>query len=77
MDRDQNKRPMATDISHIFGYWLNKMKQDNGNEIKKQFLKADKIKPNIELPKHSNHMYTSKLITTGEISRLSEIPDDQ
>jgi serine/threonine protein kinase len=76
MDRDQNKRPTATDIAHMIGCWLYEMKQDD-NENKKQFLEADKFKPNIELPKHSNHMYTSKLIKTGEISRLSEIPDDQ
>ncbi|CAG8776133.1 24380_t:CDS:1, partial [Gigaspora rosea] len=42
-----------------------------------QFLEADKFKPNIELPKHPDHMYISKLIKTREINRLLEIPDDQ
>ncbi|CAG8756522.1 16546_t:CDS:2, partial [Gigaspora rosea] len=42
---------------------------DDDNEIKNQFLEADKIRPNVELPKHLNHMYTSKLIKAGEISR--------
>ncbi|CAG8805425.1 658_t:CDS:1, partial [Gigaspora rosea] len=55
MDPDQNKRPTATDIAHIIGGWLYDMKQDDYNEIKNQFLEADKIKPNIESPKHPDH----------------------
>ncbi|RIB10893.1 kinase-like domain-containing protein [Gigaspora rosea] len=62
MDSDPFKRPSAYDIWKNLGDFLNSKK------IKKQFLKADSVKPILEPQKHPDHMYTSKLINTREIS---------
>ncbi|CAG8761861.1 5023_t:CDS:1, partial [Cetraspora pellucida] len=62
MNSDPNKRPIITIISSSIVYWLDAIEQDDDNEIKKQFLNADKIIPKLESSIHPRHMYTSKLI---------------
>ncbi|KAF0426248.1 putative Non-specific protein-tyrosine kinase [Gigaspora margarita] len=75
MNHDQNKRPTATVIGNRIGYWLDEMSQDDDSEIKKQFLEADKIKLNVESPKHPNHVYTSKSINIQEITNKLSVLD--
>ncbi|CAG8472592.1 4988_t:CDS:1, partial [Cetraspora pellucida] len=52
MDSDPNERPTATIICSKIVHWLDEMKQKDDNEIKKQFLKADKIIPKVESSIH-------------------------
>ncbi|RIB17869.1 hypothetical protein C2G38_2246129 [Gigaspora rosea] len=70
IDQDQNKRPTATVIGSIICHWLYEINKDddNDNEFKKRFLEADKVKLNVESPKHPDHIYTSKFINTKEIT---------
>ncbi|CAG8691068.1 1266_t:CDS:1, partial [Cetraspora pellucida] len=71
---DQKKRPTATVLCNVIGYWLYEMSQDDDSEIKNQFLEADKIKLNIKSSKHPNDMYVSKPINTKEItSQINKI----
>ncbi|CAG8826500.1 14816_t:CDS:1, partial [Cetraspora pellucida] len=48
------------------------MELDKDNEIKRQFLEADQIKPDIKSLIHPNNMYMSKIINTKEIMEISE-----
>ncbi|CAG8817194.1 3837_t:CDS:1, partial [Cetraspora pellucida] len=81
MDFDPNRRPTATIISSRIVGWLDDMEQEdemdhkdemeqkNDNDVKKQFLEADKLIPKIETPTYPSHIYTSKLIDTEEINK--------
>ncbi|CAG8568749.1 15995_t:CDS:1 [Cetraspora pellucida] len=75
MDSDPNERPTATIISSRIVAWIDEMEQKDEKEqkddydIKKQFLKADKLIPKIETPTYPSHIYTSKLIDTKEINK--------
>ncbi|KAF0352757.1 Rho family GTPase Rho1 [Gigaspora margarita] len=70
MDLDPQKRPFADEIWNILGEWNDNMESsDNTSKIKNQFLDADKIVKTLplNLPKHSDFMYTSKIINTKKI----------
>ena len=82
MDPNPQKRPTASVITDKLNKWFDSIcvpstVQDiEISTIKQQFIDADKMIK--ELPivgqKHSDHMYTSKLINTHEITeKLSEI----
>ena len=78
MDQDQNKRPTATVIGGIICYWFYEMSKIIIMKSR-NFFWTDKIKLNVESPKHPDHIYTSKLINTQEITSkldLHEIPND-
>ncbi|RIB15247.1 kinase-like domain-containing protein [Gigaspora rosea] len=71
MDSDPQERPNAYQIENTLNYWYNIIKQsDNDEEIKRQFLAADKMVKELQttLPKHPDIMYTSKIINTKKIS---------
>ncbi|RIB04423.1 kinase-like domain-containing protein [Gigaspora rosea] len=75
MDSDPQKRPDALDIWVKCNEWNEIMKSsDNANEIKNQFLEADKIVKALPIisPKHPDFMYTSKIINTQKISNAIE-----
>ncbi|RIB30117.1 kinase-like domain-containing protein [Gigaspora rosea] len=67
MHSDPQERPNALDIYRKIRDWLNDLNSSN-NEIKKQFLDADKIVKSLPASKHPDEMYTSKLISTKLIS---------
>ncbi|RIB29038.1 kinase-like domain-containing protein [Gigaspora rosea] len=70
MDSDPQKRPTAYSISGRLQEWIKSMENsDDTNEIKKQFLDADKIVKTMpfNLPNHLDNIYTSKIIDTREI----------
>ncbi|RIB16457.1 hypothetical protein C2G38_2090884, partial [Gigaspora rosea] len=82
MDPDPQKRPTASVITDKLNKWFDSIcapsiVQDiEDRTIRQQFMEAYKMIR--ELPtvgqKHSDHMYTSKLINTHEITeKLSEI----
>ncbi|RIB22153.1 kinase-like domain-containing protein [Gigaspora rosea] len=58
MDKDFDKRPTATEINEIITRWLDEIDQEDDNEIKKQFLEDDKIKPEPIKQIHSHDVYT-------------------
>ncbi|RIB08041.1 kinase-like domain-containing protein [Gigaspora rosea] len=62
MDSDPQKRPDAWEIDNKISKWL-----DN-DEIKKQFLDANKVIKSLPISKHPDEIYTSKLISTKIIS---------
>ncbi|RIB05853.1 hypothetical protein C2G38_2218531 [Gigaspora rosea] len=70
MDSDHNKRPSAEMIKFQIEYWLSEIDSLIENEIKEQFLIADKIIDSslINVSKHPDHMYTSKIIDTQQIT---------
>ncbi|CAG8472550.1 4986_t:CDS:1 [Cetraspora pellucida] len=84
MNSDPKKRPTISVVSSRIIYWLDEIEQDepdeDDNDIKKQFLEACKIIPNIEssnhsshmnnieTTNHSSHMYTSKLIDIKKVN---------
>ncbi|KAF0484681.1 hypothetical protein F8M41_022939 [Gigaspora margarita] len=74
MDSNPKKRPTIRSINGLITYWIGEIESsDDEDEVKNQFLEADKIKPIIEPSKHSNHDYISKPIDIQEISnKLSE-----
>ena len=68
MHSDPQERPNALDIYYKIRGWLYNLNSSNNNEIKKQFLDADKVVKSLPASKHPNEMYTSKLIRTKLIS---------
>ncbi|RIB04816.1 kinase-like domain-containing protein [Gigaspora rosea] len=66
MDSNPKKRPSAYNIYCNIDDWLNKISSPFGNEIKKQFLKADKVIKLLPISKHSDEMYTSKIINLSQ-----------
>ncbi|RIB14059.1 kinase-like domain-containing protein [Gigaspora rosea] len=72
-DSNPKKRPNALNIWNVLGQWNESIKGTKVDEIKKQFLNADKISNElpISLPKHPDTMYTSKLINTQPIIGLN------
>ncbi|KAF0536875.1 hypothetical protein F8M41_009009 [Gigaspora margarita] len=88
MDSDPQKRPTAVDVNVKLEIWSNIMRgsykyysdnsydynpnDNDANEIKKQFLNADKIVKELPIisPKHPEFMYTSKIINTQRISAI-------
>ena len=69
MNSDPQKRPSALDIYSTISGWLREIASSNDNEIKKQFLDADKVIKSLPIPKHSDKIYTSKIISTKLISK--------
>ncbi|RIB23640.1 kinase-like domain-containing protein [Gigaspora rosea] len=72
MNLDPQKRPNVSNIWVKLVKWNVSMKgsDEKADEIKKQFLDANKIVKNLPIitPKHSGSIYTSKLINTSKIS---------
>ncbi|RIB26459.1 kinase-like domain-containing protein [Gigaspora rosea] len=68
MNSDPQKRPSAQDIYYKINNWLYEIASSDDNEIKKQFLDADKVIKSLPIPKHSDKMYTSKIISTKLIA---------
>ncbi|RIB26908.1 kinase-like domain-containing protein [Gigaspora rosea] len=64
MNSDPKERPSAYDIHDKIDDWLDKIASPNDNEIKKQFLEANKIIKTLPISKHPDEMYTSKIIST-------------
>ncbi|RIB00422.1 kinase-like domain-containing protein [Gigaspora rosea] len=60
MDSDPKERPNAYYIRKTIDRWLNKIDSSDDNEIKRQFLDADKVIKSLPIPKHPDEMYTSK-----------------
>ncbi|RIB04062.1 kinase-like domain-containing protein [Gigaspora rosea] len=75
MDSDPEKQPAAWQVFQELYKWVEIMENSDNNEIKKQFLDADKIveKLPINLPKHPDFMYTSKIINTQKISQAIKV----
>ncbi|RIB30737.1 kinase-like domain-containing protein, partial [Gigaspora rosea] len=70
MDLDPQKRPSASKIGNILAEWNKSIESsDDTNEIKKQFLEADKVIKLLPISKHPDEMYTSKIISTKLISK--------
>ncbi|RIB13924.1 kinase-like domain-containing protein [Gigaspora rosea] len=69
MNSDPQKRPSAQNVRDTIEDWLDKIASLDDNEIKKQFLDADKVIKSLPIPKHSDDMYTSKIISTKLISK--------
>ena len=71
MDLDPKKRPYTYEVRDELHRWYKTMgdEYDSDDNVKKQFLDADKIikKLTIISPKHPNSMYTSKIISTQKI----------
>ncbi|RIB26278.1 kinase-like domain-containing protein [Gigaspora rosea] len=74
MNSDPQERPNASDVHWKIRGWLEKIASSGDNEIKKQFLDADKVIKSLPMPKHSDEMYTSKIISTKLIA--NEIKED-
>ncbi|RIB22195.1 kinase-like domain-containing protein [Gigaspora rosea] len=71
MDLDPQKRPTADNIWDILEEWNKSIESsDDDNEIKKQFLEADKVIKSLPISKHPDEMYTSKIISTKSISKV-------
>ncbi|RIB10889.1 kinase-like domain-containing protein [Gigaspora rosea] len=69
-DFDSQKRPSASKIWNILEEWNESMESlDSINEIKKQFLAADKAIKSLTISKHPDEMYSSKIINTKLISK--------
>ncbi|RIB24790.1 kinase-like domain-containing protein [Gigaspora rosea] len=67
LSSDPQKRPKALDINEKLYEWNKIMNNsDNANDIKKQFLYADKIIKTLPIisPKYPDQMYTGKMINT-------------
>ncbi|RIB26024.1 kinase-like domain-containing protein [Gigaspora rosea] len=70
MDSDLQKRPNAWVIFCRIRDWLKNIASSNDdNEIKKQFLEADKVIKSLPISKHPDEMYTSKIISIKSISK--------
>ncbi|RIB12624.1 kinase-like domain-containing protein [Gigaspora rosea] len=69
LDSNPKERPDAFDVLNTITNWLNKISGSDDNEIKKQFLEADKVIKTLPISKHPNEMYTSKIISTKLISK--------
>ena len=69
MNSDPQKWLNAIAVRINVNNWLNKIASSDDNEIKKQFLDADKVIKSSPIPKHSDEMYTSKIISTKLISK--------
>ncbi|RIB29727.1 kinase-like domain-containing protein [Gigaspora rosea] len=70
MNSDPQERPVSSNIYCEIKDWLEKIaNSDDDNEIKKQFLEADKVIKSLPISKHSDEMYTSKIISTKSISK--------
>jgi len=73
MDNNPNKRLTATIIVNRVGYWLDEMNQGD-NEIMKQILESDKVKPEQVELKHPNDYYSSKLMNTTQFdSKMQDL----
>ncbi|RIB22157.1 hypothetical protein C2G38_2076365, partial [Gigaspora rosea] len=68
MDKEFNKRPTATEINETITRWLDEIDQEDDNEIKKQILEANKIKPEPIKQIYSHNVYTSKIYETKKFS---------
>ena len=69
MNSDPQERPDVYDIWIILEKWNKSIESsDDTNEIKKQFLEADKVIKLLPISKHPDDMYTSKIISTKLIS---------
>ncbi|RIB10897.1 kinase-like domain-containing protein [Gigaspora rosea] len=70
MDFDSQKRPSASNIWNILEEWNESIESlDSINEIKKQFLEADKAIKSLPISKHPYEMYSTKIINTKLISK--------
>ncbi|KAF0458744.1 hypothetical protein F8M41_000904 [Gigaspora margarita] len=70
MDFDSQKRPSASKIWDILEEWNKSIESsDSVNEIKKQFIEADKVIKSLPISKHPDEMSTSKIISTKLISK--------
>ncbi|RIB15176.1 kinase-like domain-containing protein [Gigaspora rosea] len=70
MNSNPQKRPSAWNIYSIIYDWHSMIaSSDNDNEIKKQFLEADKVIKILPMSKHPDEIYTSKIISTKSISK--------
>ncbi|RIB02870.1 kinase-like domain-containing protein, partial [Gigaspora rosea] len=70
MNSDPQKRPTADGIWDLLEEWNKRIESsDDTDEIKKQFLKADKVIKLLPISKHPDEMYTSKIISTKLISK--------
>lgn len=71
-DSVPQKRPSASEVIGIINYWIDNITTLDENEIKKQFLDADKAIKNLPIisPSHPNSMYTSKIINTQKNIKL-------
>ena len=69
MDKEFDKRPTATEIIEIITRWLDEIDQEDDNEIKKQILEANRIKPEPNKQIHSHDVYTSKIYETNKFSK--------
>ena len=69
MNSDLQKRPRAYEIDSTIYHWLYDIARSNDKESKKQFLDADKVIKSLPIPKHSDKIYTSKIISTKLISK--------
>ncbi|RIB07457.1 kinase-like domain-containing protein [Gigaspora rosea] len=70
MDADLQKWPNAWVIYCKISDWLKNIASSNDdNEIKKQFLEADKVIKALPISRHPDEMYTSKIISTKLISK--------
>ncbi|RIB10473.1 kinase-like domain-containing protein [Gigaspora rosea] len=70
MDLDPQKRPTADNLWDIFEEWNESIESSDGtDEIKKQFLEADKVIKSLPISMHPDEMYTSKIISTKLISK--------
>ncbi|CFW93320.1 putative Non-specific protein-tyrosine kinase [endosymbiont DhMRE of Dentiscutata heterogama] len=72
MDKDFDKRPTATEIVEIIARWLDEMDQEDDNEIKKQFLEVNRIKPEPIKQIHSQDVYDSDIYDTESETAISE-----
>ncbi|RIB24351.1 kinase-like domain-containing protein [Gigaspora rosea] len=76
LNSDPEKRPNAQEVYNKLSTWNNIMKcSDNVNEIKKQFLSADKFIEKLPIieRKHQDSMYTSKIINTSQIKDSKQL----
>ncbi|RIB27355.1 kinase-like domain-containing protein [Gigaspora rosea] len=63
MNSNPNERPpFAWVVRDTIRDWLKKITSSEDNEIKKQFLDADKVIKSLPIPKHPDEMYTSKIL---------------
>ncbi|RIB24094.1 kinase-like domain-containing protein, partial [Gigaspora rosea] len=70
MDFDSQKRPSASKIWNILEEWNESIESlDSINEIKTQFLEADKAIKSLPISKHPDEMYFTKIISTKLISK--------
>ncbi|RIB07424.1 kinase-like domain-containing protein [Gigaspora rosea] len=74
MNSGSQRRPSTFDVYYTINSWLNKIaNSDNNsddNEIKKQFLEANKVTKSLPISKHPDEIYTSKIISTKSISKV-------